>query len=499
MVRRDSPPASIDTAIAAILLRPLYYVFIRGRCNGASNSSAGTAMPIAPIITQSGKIAKRFIGAAQGNIAPIFAIVILPILGFTGAAIDYTRVSSARTSMQAALDSTALMLSKDLSAGSITAAQIQTKAQGYFTGLYTNKNASNVSVTATYTASSSQGSTIEVDGSATMTTDFLKIAGFPQINFNSSSTTAWGITKLRVAMALDNTGSMADAGKIGALQTASKNLIDQLSATAVNNGDVYISIVPFANVVNLGTSFTNSGFIDWSNWSTSGSIEEGWTCGSITWGQTMKCGSSSNSISKWNGCVMDRGTSTPPGTANGPDVEVTAPTSSANYYPADQSSYCPQQVAPLSYNWSSLKSTINAMTPSGGTNQPIGLVWAWQTLQQSSPMNAPAEDPNYTYKKVIILLSDGLNTMDRWPAYGNGSTQFNGAIDSRQGVLCSNIKNAGVEIYTIQVNTGGDPTSTILQSCATDASHFFMLTSASEVISTFNTIGTSLSKLHVAR
>jgi Flp pilus assembly protein TadG len=455
-------------------------------------------MSIASIITRFRTCAKRFIGADQGNIAAVFAIAMLPILSVTGAAIDYTRVSGARSQMQAALDSTALMLAKDVSSGTITVAQVSTKAQNYFSALYTNKDASNVSVTATYTASSTMGSNIQVSGSGTLTTDFLKIAGFPQINFSTGSTAAWGTTKLRVAMALDNTGSMADAGKIGALQTASKNLIDQLSASAANTGDVYISIVPFANVVNLGTGFTNSGFIDWSNWSTSGSIEEGWTCGSSNnaWTKTMKCGSSNNTISNWNGCVIDRGTSTAPGVSEGPDVQVTAPTSSANYYPADQSSYCPQQIAPLSYSWSDLKSTINAMTPSGGTNQPIGLVWAWQTLQQNSPMNAPAEDPNFTYKKVIILLSDGLNTMDRW--YGNGSS-WSSQVDGRQGLLCSNIKSTGVEIYTIQVNTGGDPTSTILQSCATDTGHFFMLTSASEVVSTFNTIGTSLSKLRVAR
>ena len=498
MVTSDQPPLRIDTAIASIFLIRLYHVFIRGGGNGVSNNSAVTAMPNVPIIPQLRAIARRFIGASQGNIAPIFAIIILPILGFAGAAIDYTRVSSARSQMQGALDSTALMVGKDLSSGAITASQVSAKAQSYFTALYTSRDASNISVTATYSASNALGSTILVTGSATVTTDFLRVAGYPQINFGTTSTSAWGLTKLRVAMALDNTGSMADAGKIGALQTASKNLIDQLSASAANNGDVYISIVPFANVVNLGTSFTNSGFIDWSNWSTSGSILEHWTCGSSysLRNKTMKCGSSDNDTSNWNGCVMDRGTSTAPGTSQGPDVQVTAPTTSAYYYPADQSSYCPQQIAPLSYNWSSLKSTINAMTPSGGTNQPIGLVWAWQTLQQNSPMNAPAEDPNYTYKKVIILLSDGLNTMDRW--YGDGS-DWSSQVDDRQGVLCGNIKNAGVEIYTIQVNTGGDPTSTILQSCATDASHFFMLTSASEVISTFNSIGTSLSKLRVAR
>jgi hypothetical protein len=152
-------------------------------------------------------------------------------------------------------------------------------------------------------------------------------------------------------------------------------------------------------------------------------------------------------------------------------------------------------IAPLSYNWTALKSTVSAMTPLGGTNQPIGLVWAWQTLQQASPFNAPAEDSNYTYTKAIILLSDGLNTMDRW--YGNGSTQ-SPQVDARQKLLCDNIKAAGVTIYTIQVNTGGDDTSSVLQYCASSTSNFFILTSASQVITTFNSIGTSLTKLRVS-
>src|SRR5438105_2663385 len=60
----------------------------------------------------------------------------------------------------------------------------------------------------------------------------------------------WGNSRLRIALVLDNTGSMASAGKIGALQTASKNLIDQLKGIVVTPGDVYISIIPFARTVN---------------------------------------------------------------------------------------------------------------------------------------------------------------------------------------------------------------------------------------------------------
>ena len=56
-------------------------------------------------------------------------------------------------------------------------------------------------------------------------------------------------------------------------------------------------------------------------------------------------------------------------------------------------------------------------------------------------------------------------------------------------------------IYTIQVNT--DSPKTRPRPCCkiaqADPSKFFMLTSASQIITTFNSIGTSLSQLRVAR
>jgi hypothetical protein len=101
-------------------------------------------------------------------------------------------------------------------------------------------------------------------------------------------------------------------------------------------------------------------------------------------------------------------------------------------------------------------------------------------------------DPNYQYKQIIILLTDGLNTQDRW--YTSQSS-----IDAREQLTCNNIKAAGITLYTIQVNTGGDPTSTLLQNCATDSTKFYLLTSASQILTTFNSIGTNLSQLYVAK
>jgi hypothetical protein len=66
-------------------------------------------------------------------------------------------------------------------------------------------------------------------------------------------------------------------------------------------------------------------------------------------------------------------------------------------------------------------------------------------------------------------------------------------------MTCDNIKAAGIVLYTIQVNTGGDPTSTLLQNCASTSDKFYLLTTASQINTTFNTIGTNLTKLRVAQ
>ena len=145
----------------------------------------------------------------------------------------------------------------------------------------------------------------------------------------------------------------------------------------------------------------------------------------------------------------------------------------------------------LSYNWSAMTTLINNMSPAGLTNQNIGLAMGWMSLAGGGPYSVPSLDPNYTYKKFIILLTDGLNTEDRW-------FTSQASIDARQTLTCGNIKADGITIYTVQVSTDGTPLSPLLQTCATDSTKFFYLTSANEIISTFSSIGTDLSNLYLS-
>jgi Flp pilus assembly protein TadG len=527
-----------------------------------------------------------FARAHTGNVAITFAIATLPIVGTVGFAVDYSHANSVKAAMQSALDSTALMLAKE--AATDTNTQLQANALKYFQALFTRTEAKDITITASYVSTS--GSQVIVNGSAQVPANFLGIIGYNNISVNGTSTSTWGTSRLRVALVLDNTGSMADDGKMTALKSATNSLLTQLQAAVTVNGDVYVSIVPFVKDVNLGSGNWNSNYLYWDDSTSSdnnswdannGSCSSGrssnrascvansscsisgynnkssciaasscsiagqttqsactssgtcsnsgetsqssctgtkacskpqytsknqcqnnngtwgygtWTAG--TWSAGVWTGAywTPNNHNTWNGCVMDRGNPSGPDTVNNYDTTADQPSTGipSSLYPTEQYSSCPQSVLGLSYNWSSMTSLVNNMSPNGNTNQAIGLQLGWLSLTGGGPFTAPAMDTGYQYQQIIILLTDGLNTQDRW--YSNQNS-----IDAREQLTCNNIKSAGVTIYTIQVNTGGDPTSTLLQNCASSSDKFYLLTQASQIVSVFTQIGTNLTKLRVAK
>jgi len=543
---------------------------------------------------QFARVCRRFARHSRGNTAIIFAVALIPLLAFTGAAIDYSRANRMKVDLQAALDATALMVAKN--AANLTSDQLNSTAHQYFLALFQDPQAGNINFSVSYSASG--GSNLVVKGSADMATEFMSIVGFKSITVGGTATAKWGSTRLRVALVLDTTGSMDSDGKIEALKTATKNLLDQLKSAASTDDDVYVSIIPFSKDVNVDSANAAANWINWSDWDappsglptsytdTTGpgdscpysAYSSGYTCttgpangssststvpsngtykgyicpsadngradptrnshyyngcyDSTTYsctGNSCSCSGHShcscsgngsrktcktangyyehawisNAHNTWNGCVTDRGASSAPGTSSGNDQKTIAPVTgdATTLFMADQYSLCAPKMIGLSYNWSAMTSLVNGLTPNGSTNQPIGLVWGWQSLVGGGPFSAPPLNTNYTYKQVIILLSDGLNTQDRW--YGDGTTT-NTSVDGRMynsgGTgTCSNIKATGITIYTVQVNTGHDPTSTLLQHCASSSDKFFLLTSANQIITTFQKIGTDLSQLRIAK
>ena len=419
----------------------------------------------------------RFWKNAHGGVAPMLALAIIPLLTAVGSAIDYGRASSARTSFQTALDSTALMMSKV--AATSTGQQLTADATDTLNALFSRPDVSGVTVTASYVKSG--GSKVILTANAAIATEFLTFLGYSTIPISASATASWGNTRLRVSLVLDNTGSMSQDNKMTALQTASHNLLTQLQSAASTSDDVYVSIIPFNKDVNIGSSNYTQPWLRWDLWDAANGTCTG------AWGSSQtKCQNNGGTWapaahSTWNGCLTDRDQNY--------DTTNDAPVAGSTLYPTEQYSSCPTQLIGLSNDWTALSNKIDAMAPKGNTNQAVGLQVGWQSLT-ASPFTVPPFDSNYSYKQVIILLTDGLNTQDRW--YTNQSQ-----IDARQEKTCDNIKAAGITLYTVQVDTSGDPTSTLLQYCASDSNKFYLLTSADGIVTTFNQIGTALTNLRL--
>ena len=296
----------------------------------------------------------------------------------------------------------------------------------------------------------------------------------PSITIGAKSQALWGMKKLELALALDNTGSMSSSSKMSNLKTAAKNLLSTLKTAAKKDGDVKVSIIPFDTTVNLGTSYKDNPWFDID------SIDcNGWKSGT---GCT-----SSNWKNYWEGCVRDR---TYPYDAqdNAPNTSV-----AATLFPVyDCGSLT--TLLPLTTNWTALNSKIDAMSPNGNTNSTIGLVWAWHSLTPGAPLSeaaAPATDLD----KVIIILTDGQNT-EAWKNSNNTKVTGSSTIDARTRLVCDNIKAANIKIYAIRVINGN---ASLLQQCATNPTMYYDVQNASQLNSVFGAIAQNLANLRLAK
>ncbi|MDE2112790.1 MAG: pilus assembly protein TadG [Alphaproteobacteria bacterium] len=452
---------------------------------------------ICGLMAQAACRARAFARAKRGNVAMIFALSLVPLCLAAGAGLDYARALVVRSNMEQAIDAAGLAVGGTTG---LSTAQQQQMAQQYFNANY-KVDASYGTPTIVVTPDTST-QTITITASDNMPTTLLNVIGERTLAVSAGTKVVWGQLKLWVALVLDNTGSMTETdstgtSKITALKNASHQLLAMLQNASATPGDVQVSIVPFTKDVDFGSSYYNSSWLDWTSWDASNGHYQtncngnGWAWGG-GWGWGGHCNWVANNHNTWNGCVTDRGTATGPSSQNY-DVLNTTPTSSdtASYFVPEQYAYCPEALLPLGYDWTALGNEIDGMYANGNTNQTIGLAVGWQTLTQGAPFSPPALPANT--QQFIILLSDGLNTEDRWST----SQSY---IDSREQMACTNAKAAGVIIYTIFVDLNGTQgNSTALQNCASDASKYFDLTTANQIVSTFNTIGQQITNLHVAQ
>jgi len=421
-----------------------------------------------PLFSRMRDAVRAFRSDQSGNVVITFTLAMIPIIGFTGAAVDYSRGSSAKTAMQAATDAAALILSKE--AQTLSPADLNTKAKAFFLANLNRPDITNIVVTPTFTQPATGNFTLNLVSTGNIKTTFTSMWQ-PSLAIGADSQVQWGMKKLELAMALDNTGSMASSQKMANLKTAAHSLLATLKTAAKKDGDVKVAIIPFDTTVKIGTGYKDQAWFDVS-------------CSAL--GNPNGC-TSSNWKNYWEGCVRDR---TYPY-----DTQDDTPNANnaATLFPIyDCGSLA--TAMPLTYDWTALNNRIDQMTPNGNTNVTMGLVWGWHALTQSAPYTeaaAPATDLD----KVLIILTDGTNT-ESWKNSNNTKVTSQTAIDARTALACTNIKAANIKIYAIRVIDGN---ASLLQQCATNPSMYFDVQDASQLNTVFSAIAQNLANLRLAK
>ena len=177
-----------------------------------------------------------------------------------------------------------------------------------------------------------------------------------------------------------------------------------------------------------------------------------------------------------------------------------------------------QQLHRLTTDFASLRTTIDGLVPSGETNIPLGLMWGWHAISPNAPLADGSAYKTENLTKVIVLMTDGDNTMndsgnsnDSWyHGYGyiwqnrlgttsSSSGTRTGKLDDRLKALCTNIKNARIVIYAVGVGVSANAKGT-LQDCAKNAGgiYYDVNSSGSNLDAAFSAIAGSIENLRIS-
>jgi len=400
-------------------------------------------------------------------------------------------------------------------------------------------------------------------------TKSLKVDATSRVGFSIGGGSATGGSDLEISMMLDVTGSMCSDGsgpcstspKMDALKSSATDLVNIiLKSTSPGSQSARIALVPFATRVLVGTKgepaaealmkrLTDldarwSGWIkDWSGsvctWTPGATSEVSGTttCSSTTWTPIQV---TNRVISP---CVTDRTgadefTDAAPGPGNWInsmdstrrplywDSASTPLTSNIGASSSDTSDLwnytwdgtcndidAKNIVMPLTSDKDALVARINELSGFGATAGALGTAWAWYTISPAWSGIWPAASAPGSYadtvasgsnppklRKIAVLMTDGV-----YNAYRGWMGQDPDTVSSNAKQICTNMKAAGIEIYTVGFDLDALPAADksratdVLQSCGTDLSHFYDALNAEQLKNSFRDIALQLSQLYVAK
>ena len=505
---------------------------------------------------------RSFISNRQGNYAITMALLTVPLLLSIGFGVDYSRYLSAQAHLQEIADGTSLALAASREKDRT---KLETMAGQFIAGNIHAATFDKIDVTYLKT----ENDDIDIALKGQIKTYFMGLADIPTVDTTANALAKRAVVgTVEVALVLDNTESMNYDNKIATLKTAATNLVTQL--TSNKDADVRISLVPYAEQINVGTANRNASWIsvpaDYSNSVTTTSTAAGYwnqktkkavpneclvwkeaytqtvekdgvmvttsyprSCtswkmvndGDPVWVPEKTTTTTTTTTYTWRGCVGMRVASSKLVLNDGsPSVKYPGLMSKNNAFK------CLTEIVPLTKDAATIKTAITGMITSRGspyasytpnTYIPGGLMWGINVLSASEPFaEAKAYDPeNVVPRKVIVLMTDGLNTM-RINTTGNVNTDYlksgsfigdtNTATAAQRiltntdtTTLCDYAKTNKIEIFTVAFKVDDTAAKTMLEGCATDKDHYYDASDPDKLLAAFSGIAQSLSQIRLAR
>ena len=418
---------------------------------------------------------RGFVSDGRASVAPIAALSAIPLVMIAGIAIDSSRLSSARTQVQAAADAAALSAAAAYGAGNDN---WQSIANASFDKNISSDPTLSESDLSTHVSVNSGDNTLTVTVTGNIPTTMTRIGGFEEMPVGAandgsvSSTVSLPVFsdfhKGQVILVMDYSSSMEEyvdgQKKYKTMRDEAVKLVKSLSQNYTNT-DVEFGLVPFSHAVRV--TLPNNFY----------------------YGQT--------GTTQTTNCIDDRNypynlsTSTPnTGTKNNSTKFFT--TSCTNF------SSNKLNVRPLSLNHSATATQISQMIPYGNTHIALGMETAWHLLTPNLPYAAPTNTEETL--QAVVLLTDGKQTSP-----GNGP---NNALSVQQAeanleVQCTNMKNAGIRVVTVSfdlADADNAETETRLRDCASNdpdnpgQKFYFNTDTNAELASAFGIIRDSLAR-----
>ena len=452
----------------------------------------------------------------RGTVAVFVALSAATLVTVTGMSVDLVRATFAKNELQQAVDATTLAVASEQVPNTYTtdatiAAYLAPIAQGYFDANFAaGSNATSVDPISLTVNTAANTVAISVSGS--MQTMMLQMINKPTVPMSAEATaerTQPG--PIEMVLSLDYTWSMTDQingeQKIVSMKRAATNLVNALMVT----DDIKIGIVPFASWINIGTSYNAQSWINvpagydrtYSSYSCTTPITYSCNLDGVpsTCGTSVPCPGATQRFwvqrFDYQGCIISRragyqDNQTDPSVKYDGILMTCVPLTIRDLTARTESSNTGKALV------TNKIASINPMNHGYVTETfiPSGLLWGWNMLTPEQPLDkavSKATAEQLGLRKVLVLMTDGKNSV----MVNSTGTNFTAATDATAvnkltSDLCTNIKNDGIIIYTVNFAVADAATNSMLKNCASEPTYYYTASNADQLAAAFDRIGKSL-------